>query len=106
MNHITEQMNKSREEFDKKFKCDCFLCAEKGHPFETTNVEMQSFLASTQLALLLAVKEEVGEDAKKPFTFNKYEELYNQGMEDGINYKNDCITQKLDEAIATTKGDI
>lgn len=101
MNHITEQMNKSREEFDKIFKCNCFFCAEKGHPFATTNVEMQSFLASAQLTLLQAVREEVGQ-----FDVNSLGMNYNDGLTNGIAQERSRIRHILDKAITKARKNI
>lgn len=36
--------NTMEERFDKIFKCNCYLCQEKGHPFSTTRDFMVDFI--------------------------------------------------------------
>lgn len=91
MNHIIEQMNKSREEFDKLFPQEYLHVDEK----------VLSFLISAQLDILKAAKEEVG--AKQEYvsfgnlSFDKH---------DGIQEERNRIRHIFDEAINEANKDI
>lgn len=116
MNHITEQMKRNEEEFAKKLDADiiddginpvyiAILGNENMYSLPSYLDEVSSFLASAQLALLQAVREEVSEDIEETVTLATSVEL-GKRVREHINQERARIRNILDEAIAEAEKHI
>lgn len=104
MNHITEQIKKNEKKLEKKF-VDCkddWGVETVGYP--ATVSKLKSFLASAQLALLQAVREEVG--LSQEITNYIKGDVFLHGQIFGSNERKSYITKILDEAIIEAKKNI
>lgn len=123
MNHITEQMKRNAEKFDKNMpergwmpeqitheeqgdiKLFGYKYFSSGQIHEVTDWgHLKRFLASAQVALLQAVREEVG----LPQEITNYikGDVFLHGQIFGSNEMKNYITQILDEAITKARKNI